>query len=120
MTEIKKVAIVGMGALGMLYGDHIRTALGPGSVVYAVDAERAERYKGARLTINGREIPVDVVSAEDAEPADLLIVAVKYTGLEAAIEVMRLLDGCDVPYAVLGNGSNTLVADELGNERNIQ
>lgn len=121
MTEIKKVAIVGMGALGMLYGDHIRTALGPGSVVYAVDAERAERYKGARLTINGREIPVDVVSAEDAEPADLLIVAVKYTGLEAAIEVMRsCVDEHTTIISVMnGISSEKILAEHFGREKII-
>lgn len=87
--EIKKVSIVGMGALGLLYGNHIAEHMGPDALTFVMDSARVEKYKDAQFEINGKKASFRVTSFAEAEPADLLIVAVKYTGLEGAMEEMK-------------------------------
>lgn len=43
--EIKTVAIVGMGALGLLYGEAIAKACGNKAVRFVMDEKRYNRYK---------------------------------------------------------------------------
>lgn len=43
--EIRKTAIVGMGALGMMYAEHIREAEGRDAVCFAMDPDRYERHR---------------------------------------------------------------------------
>ena len=52
--KIQHTAIVGMGALGLLYGPHIQQAAGPGSVCFVMDAPRLEKHRRDRYTINGQ------------------------------------------------------------------
>lgn len=44
MKEIKKTAIIGMGAMGILYGSHIQQAWGENSVEFVMDEERVRKY----------------------------------------------------------------------------
>ena len=89
MKKIETVAIVGMGALGLLYGDHIVKTVGQDAVSFVMDKERVEKYQNADFTINGNSAKFQVVATEDATPVDLLIVAVKYTGLKTSLDVMK-------------------------------
>ena len=85
---IRTVSIIGMGALGLMYGNWIAKEGGADSVSFVMDRERVKKYAGSDFTINGEKRSFNIVSAEDATPADLVIVAVKYTGLESALDVM--------------------------------
>ena len=51
MNEIKTVGILGMGALGMLFGNILTRKLGPGAVQFLMDGERYERCKNDVYTI---------------------------------------------------------------------
>ena len=95
MKEIKKTAIIGMGALGLLYGSRIVENLGEDSVCFVADAERVRRYRESSFTVNGQEKQFALVEADAAEPADLVIVAVKYNALPAALETMERCIGRD-------------------------
>jgi len=78
---IKNVSIIGMGALGLLYANAIAGAAGIDAVSFVMDSERVDKYKNTDFTINGRPVQFRLVSENDAAPADLLIVAVKYRAL---------------------------------------
>ena len=55
MKQIKRTAIIGMGALGLLYGEHIANAGENNAVSFILDDDRFERYKNRRFTCNGKE-----------------------------------------------------------------
>lgn len=83
---IENIAIVGMGALGLLFGDMLNRdpAL---SVGYVADAARIERYRAQDIAINGVPKRFDFLPAEEpAFTADLVIFAVKATALDQAME----------------------------------
>ena len=75
MKEIKQVAIVGMGALGLLFGDRIAKNMGNESVCFVADSDRVKRYANTVFTINGEEKHFIVKSKEEVTPVDLVIVA---------------------------------------------
>lgn len=81
--NIKSTAIIGMGALGLLYGDMLQSAFDVG---FIAGPERRADYSGKAITINGRERHFPLLDAGAAHPVDLLIFAVKGTGLEQAME----------------------------------
>ena len=80
---IKSVAIVGMGALGLMYGEHIQNREGVGSVSFLLDSGRMERYRDASFSVNGKKIVFPMVDGVKADPVDLVIVATKYNGLRS-------------------------------------
>lgn len=107
MNEIQSTAIVGMGALGILFGSHIQKKCGTDAVSFVMDEERKERYSGCRFTCNGEEKQFKLVGSKEAKPVDLLIVAVKYTGLKSAMEVMKNCVGEDTIIISVLNGINS-------------
>ncbi len=114
MKEIKKTAIVGMGALGLMYGTHIASRRGRDAVEYVMDPARVERYAKQTFTVNDQVVNPKCISSEAASPADLLIVAVKYTGLREAFAVMRNCIGPDTIILSVMNGITS--EDEIGAE----
>ena len=89
MSEIKKTAIIGMGALGLLYGNKIKEEKGNDAVSFIVDEDRYLRYKDRHFSICGENKNFNIELADNAKPADLVIVAVKYNALESALNTMR-------------------------------
>ncbi len=88
MKEIKNVSIIGMGALDVTYGSHLAHHMGFDHVTYIMDEKRYEKYKGSTVTCNGEELSFTCVPASQAVPADLVIVAVKSTGLTEALDTI--------------------------------
>ena len=88
MKNIRTTAIVGMGALGLMYGHHIAKHRGPEAVTYVMDEERLRRSENVKYSVNGETVTPARISPAEASPVDLLIVAVKYTGLTSALAVM--------------------------------
>ncbi len=114
----RKVAIVGMGALGMLFGKKIQSALGRDNVAFAMDRKRYERSKDAIYTINGERQDFALIEAGAASAVDLVIVATKYAGLHAALDTMRNLVGERTAILSLLNGisSEEIIAAQYGDE----
>lgn len=105
MQNIDSVAIIGMGALGILYGHTIAESLGKGSVTIIVDKERKARYTANPPTFNGKPCPfVFCEPQEYPNKAQLLIFGVKGTALKQAIEEVRNLVGPDTIIVSLLNG----------------
>ena len=119
MKEIKNVTIVGMGALGLLYGSMM--ASGGAQVHYVVDAERSIRYQNMEVTCNGEPFRYQLVKDTEAKPADLVLTAVKSTGLAAALDTMA---GCVGPETVIisvlnGISSEGILGERFGKEKMI-
>ena len=118
---IQTTAIIGMGALGLLYADRIVKARGQEGTVFILDDERMEKYKGRKFTINGEEKKFAMVAASAMKPVDLVIVAVKYNGLPSAIETMKSCVGKDTIILSVMNGidSEEMIAETYGKEHLI-
>lgn len=119
MKPIEKVHIIGMGALGLLYGSLITRTLGSGCVSFVMDDDRYERHQGKRHHINGESMDFSVTRSSAATPCDLVIVAVKATGLTAALDTMATSVGPDTTIISVLNGisSEEIIAARYGAHR---
>lgn len=118
--KIQSVAIVGMGALGLMYGEHIQSKCGAGSVRYLLDNERMTRYRNADFSVNGKNVAFPMVHYEEAQPVDLVIVATKYNGLRSAMEVMeKAVDNHTIIISVLNGISSEKILAEKYDENKI-
>lgn len=116
--EIKTVAIVGMGALGMLYGEQLQKVLPAGAVRFVMDEERFKRHKNDKYEVNGVEQSFTLQSVAQAEPVDLVIVATKFSGLNEALEEMQGLVGAQtIIFSVLnGISSEEYIKERYGDD----
>ncbi len=105
MKEIENVVIVGMGALGLLFGQKIAEKLGQERLCFLMDPDRRNRHAADRYSINGKEVSFRMKTPEEIiEPADLVIVATKYSGLFEARKQMEPAVGPDTIIVSLLNG----------------
>ena len=113
--NIERIAIVGMGALGVLYGDFLTSRLGREHVGFVVNAERRERYERMEISANGRRCDFRLIDANEAgNPADLVIFAVKATALAQAMEDAAGQIG---PDTVLLSVLNGITSEQLLEQR---
>lgn len=110
MNEIQSVAIVGMGALGLLFGSEIAGGLGPESVCFVADAQRVARYENQMFTINDAPHRFRMCDCQSAQPVDLLIVAVKYGALESSLDTMAR---CIGPQTIVISILNGISSEEI-------
>lgn len=113
---IKKTAIIGMGALGLLYGNQIQDTLGKDAVSFIVDEDRYERYKGRIFTIQGQKKDFNIELSSECKPVDLVIVAVKYNALNSALETMKNAIGDNTIIMSVMNGitSEEIIGKKYG------
>jgi 2-dehydropantoate 2-reductase len=119
--KITKVSIIGMGALGLLYGSHIVKHLGMEAVDFIMEDKRLKKYENQKFYCNEEEIKFVLTKDSEAEPADLLIVAVKCTGLEEAIVSMKRCIGPDTIILSVLNGisSEKVIGSHYGMDKVI-
>jgi len=104
MKQINTVSLIGLGAIGASYGSRLHDLLGSSFKVVA-DSERIKKYEKSGLTVNGQGYQFHYVTPEEkAEPADLVIIAVKNAQLSEAIEGIRNHIGPDTIILSLLNG----------------
>lgn len=84
-VRIEKAAIIGKGAVGLLYGSLIASNIGPDAVEFVMDDQRFKRHSDDKIRINGDPCEIRTVPASEAQPVDLLILAIKATGMETAL-----------------------------------
>ena len=104
MKSIEKVTLIGLGAMGAFFAPRLAQTLPEGFRVLA-DGERKRRLETKGVTLNGvcHRFPMVTPQAE-GDPADLIIVAVKDTGLDQAIQDIRNQVGPDTMILSVMNG----------------
>ena len=119
--QINKVALIGKGAVGLLYADMLARTLDPDNVVFVMDDERYERHAGDALTINGKPCGLKSVRASETAPADLVLLTVKTTGLGQALDTMESVVGPNTRIQSLCNGitSEQRIAERFGWKRTV-
>jgi 2-dehydropantoate 2-reductase len=103
--EIKKVSIIGLGALGILFGNQLAKRMPKEDVRIIADTKRIDNYKKEQVYCNGEPCDFHYVSSEEpCEPADLLIFTVKYEGLHDAVQAVHHHVGKDTIILSALNG----------------
>ncbi|NBB91326.1 MAG: NAD(P)-binding domain-containing protein [Spirochaetes bacterium] len=116
MQEIREIAVIGAGAIGAVYGSLLHAAY-PGRVRFVADRARAERLAGAGVVVNGVSHAVPAVSPQTFEvQPDLILLAVKYHHLSAAMELIEEIRSPDTIVLSILNGidSEEIIAGRVG------
>jgi 2-dehydropantoate 2-reductase len=119
---MKNVAIVGMGALGLLFGGEIVENLKDGHAAFVMDAERAARHRSDSYSINGRSVTYPIETTEEflkSGKADLILVGVKYPALQEALDLMAPLVHEGTVFVSMLNGisSERIIGERFGTEK---
>jgi 2-dehydropantoate 2-reductase len=89
MSEpMDKIAVIGAGALGAIYGSLLFKAY-PGYVSLIAAGARHDRLQRDGVVVNGERFLIPAARPQDASPADLVIVAVKHHQLDQALQDMK-------------------------------
>ena len=103
-----KIRIAGMEALRVMYGDFIKEQ--GGDISFVMDKQRLEKYRGQEVLCNGRSQIFQMEESSQASPADLVIVAVKYGGLQSVIETIQNSVGENTVILSVMNG---IISEEM-------
>ena len=120
--KIRKITIVGMGALGVMYGDFLSEKLGKEWVEFVADKNRISRYNEEGIRCNGKNCDFTLVDEEETDkPADLLVFAVKANGLQSALHTVRNKVSEDTIILSLLNGisSEEIIGQVYGMDKII-
>lgn len=113
--KIKKVAVLGAGAVGsyVIWGLSSRNDIELGVIA---EGERAERLKQNGCIINGKIYHPEVWNSGETDAVDLLIVALKYGSLSAALESIQKVTTENTVIMSLMNGvdSEEIIAEKVG------
>lgn len=109
--EIKTVALIGLGALGIMYADRLSSVLGENGFYVVADHERIGRYEENGVFCNGKRCRFRYISPKTAcEPCDLAIFCTKSFHLNEAIADMRNHIG---PHTVILSFLNGITSEEI-------
>lgn len=120
--EINRTSLIGLGALGAMFGNQLNRNMEKGRFRIIADENRIARYLEYGIYCNGIRCEFEYQkSGYQAEPADLAIFAVKYNGLKDAIEVMKnqISENTVIISLLNGISSENILADTFGFERII-
>ena len=113
--EIRRVALIGAGAIGAYFIWGCR-ALPEDAFFVVAEGERRQRLLRDGIVINKKTYPLPVRTPEEAKGADLILVATKYAGLSAAVpEIQRILGENTIVMSLLnGVDSEEILAEKIG------
>lgn len=119
MKGLKKVALIGLGAMGVLYSDLLQQAI-PDDFFVIADKNRIKRYEREGIYCNNVRCTFSYRSKENAVPVDLLIVGVKFGGLQEAIaEAAPFVQKGTVIISLLNGISSEKVLQEAFPEAHV-
>ncbi|HCS10023.1 MAG TPA: 2-dehydropantoate 2-reductase, partial [Clostridiales bacterium] len=102
--KIKRVALIGMGAVGTVYGNLLHNKYGSNFTVIS-DESRKDKLKKNGFTLNGNTFHPNIYSNSDNNiEYDLIIFAVKNYQLAGAIEDVRSFVGENTILITFLNG----------------
>ena len=122
VKSIKKVSLIGLGALGIMYSEHMLNQMPYEDLRIIADAARVKKYRENGIYCNNKRCEFNYVTPEeDVEPADLLIFAVKYTQLQEAIKAVERHVGKDTIILSVLNGivSEADIGEVYGDVHNL-
>lgn len=103
--KIKSVGIVGLGALGVMYGNHLVKQIGKEKLLIIADEKRVAKYEKEGIYCNGEKCEFGYLTPQaEANKLDLIIFTVKFSALENAIEAARPYIGKDTIILSMLNG----------------
>ena len=104
MKEIKRVVVLGAGAMGAFYASKFFDSSLLSTVLVAREP-RYDRLKAEGLVVNGKHYSIPVVHPDEATPpADLIIVALKHHSLPEAVHDLKNLVGDQTTLVSVMNG----------------
>ncbi len=110
--EIRKVSLIGLGAVGAIYGDKISKITDSFQVI--VNGERKDRYEKTGVTINKEKKFYNFVSSNNSQIPQLLIVATKNNHLNQVIkDIENLVDENTIILSLL----NGIVSERILKEK---
>jgi len=118
--EINKVSIIGLGALGTLFGNQLSKNMPEEDLRIIADWDRIQRYKKDKIYCNNEICRFNYVTPEEpCEPTDLLIFAVKYNDLKDAIKSVKNHVGENTIIISVLNGitSETIIGETYGMDK---
>ena len=115
---MQTVGIVGLGALGVLFGERLLS--GGADVSIIADEARVQRYRRDGVLCNGEPVAFAYKTPAQAEPVDLLIFATKESGLRGAMDTAKGFIGENTLILSVLNGvsSEETIAARFG-EKNV-
>ena len=116
---VRNAALIGLGAIGTLYAAQI-SARDPARLRVIADAARIARYRADPPSFNGARLDLNYVTPDHpGPPADLVLVAVKSTGLAAALPAIApfLSDTTQILPLLNGITAQDVLADVFGGPR---
>lgn len=117
--EIQTVALIGLGGLGIIYGERMLAHMPKDNLRIIADPERIQRYAQQGVMANGASLDFRFVTPdEEMAPADLALFMVKGTSLDASIEAMRHQIGPDtiILSALNGISSEEFIGARYGSD----
>lgn len=120
MKEIKTVSLIGLGNLGIAYGHHLSKHMPKEDLRIIADQNRILRYQRDGVYCNGERCDFRFMMPEEkAEPADLVLIMVKFRNLPEAITAIKNHVGQDtiILSALNGISSEGMVGAAYGMEK---
>lgn len=116
MKKIEQVAIIGLGALGVMYAQRFAQSIGYQNVVFLGDATRINRLYDDGIYCNHEKIDVRMINPERENfKADLILFATKYGALNEAIQLAQKVVTHETVILSVLNGitSEVIIEDKL-------
>lgn len=119
--EIKRVGIVGAGALGILIGKNLADTLGRENVVFIADAQRCQKYQREGFFSNSEKCEFTFASEAAEGPLDLVIFALKIYNLRPSLPLVKPFVGDETILMSVMNGisSEEIIGEALGRDKVI-
>lgn len=118
--KIKTVSIIGLGALGILFGNHLSKKMPKENLRIIAGTDRIKKYESNQLYCNGELCTFNYVTPEEiCEPVDLIIFTVKYSGLKNAIQAVSNQVGKHtiILSALNGITSESIIGEAYGMDK---
>lgn len=119
MKRINRVYVSGLGAVGCVYASLIHDS-GSATLSVIADNERITKYRDHGININGRRYDFSYITPDaEAEPADIILIAVKQHNLEESIHAIKNFINEDTIILSLLNGitSEEIIGRSCGMEK---
>jgi 2-dehydropantoate 2-reductase len=120
VMAIRTVSIIGLGALGILFGNHLSMRMPEKALRIIADKDRIKKYENNYVYCNGERCKFHYVTPEElCEPADLVIFTVKYNDLKDAIQAVKNQVGEHTIILSVLNGiiSEVIIGETYGMEK---